>query len=482
MAGLGDIFSQFFTWIRGITTRTGEQAAGFAIGQASSIALRPLFLTLAKQVNKMLPAEMLGAYDYATAYLRGYISAQDFYNYLGELGLPTETIEMIKGLKNPLLNVGEIQVLYNRKEITEAQAISRLQQLGYGPEEIPQLLKLAKYIPSVPDFVRMAVREVFTPEVAEKYGQFEDYPPAFEEYAKMAGLSPEYAKYYWAAHWELPSISMGFEMYHRGIITYEDLKTLLRTLDVMPYWREKLIKLSETPFTRIDVRRMYKAGVLTREEVTRAYMDLGYNEDKATKLTDFVCADANLENRELTKSELLTLYRERALTHDEIMGELKALGYSNEEIEFLIFIADFQKSKEKLNALKNAMKASYFAGLSSRNDVLVFLEKQAIPAAEVQELLDLWDAEREVRVTLPSIGDLRQFLKYGVIDQETFRGCAQGLGYPDQVIDWYISVWQTLAEEEKAKAEAKEAAAKAKEEAKKKKEEEEAAKKAAKGG
>jgi hypothetical protein len=403
-------------------------------------------MALAKQVNYELPEELADAQAYVEAFIRKDITPEDLYYYLRQQGLPDVVADMLVKIRDPLLNVGEIQVSYNRGLITEAEAIERLKKLGYTDNELPYLLKLAKYIPTVPDFVRFAVREVFTPEVAEKYGQFQDYPPEFEKYAKMAGLDPEFAKYYWAAHWELPSISMGFDMFHRGIITYEELKTLLRTLDVMPYWREKLIKLSETPFTRIDVRRMYKAGVLTREEVTRAYMDLGYNEDKASKLTDFVCADSIQDTRDLTKSELLTLYKEGSIKKDEIITELQTLGYSEDEVNLLVSIVDFQKGKEKLNVLKSAMKASYFAGLVDRNDVLAFIEKQGLPASEVQELLDLWDAEREVRVTLPSRTDLTRFLKKGIIDEDMFKSLMAGIGYPDQVIDWYI---QDLAEVKK---------------------------------
>jgi Holliday junction resolvasome RuvABC DNA-binding subunit len=397
-------------------------------------------------MNALLPVEKASAQAYVEAYCRGEISQDSLRENMHELGLSDFVIDIMTKLRDPLQAVGANQALLNRGEITPEEAKRRFKIQGYSDQEANELIKLAKYIPTVPDFIRMAVREVFTPEVAEKYGQFQDYPAELDKYAAMAGLDPAFAKFYWAAHWELPSISMGFDMFHRGIITYEELKTLLRTLDVMPYWREKMIKLSETPFTRIDVRRMYKAGVLTREEVTRAYMDLGYNEDKASKLTDFVCADSIQDTRDLTKSELLTLYKEGSIKKDEIIAELQTLGYSEDEVNLLVSIVDFQKGKEKLNVLKSAMKASYFAGLVDRNDVLAFIEKQGLPASEVQELLDLWDAEREVRVTLPSRTDLTRFLKKGIIDEETFKSLMAGIGYPDQVIDWYI---QDLAEVKK---------------------------------
>jgi len=448
MAGLGDVFKQFFSWIRGLTTRTGEEAAGFAIGSAAQITLRPFFLTLAKQVNQMMPAELATAEEFTEAWVRGAISPQEYEIYMGQLGFSPDIIDMLKRIREPLLNVGEIQVLYNRGELTEAQAIERLSKLGYTADEIPHLLKLAKYIPSVQDFVRFAVRECFTPAIAEKYGQFEDYPPEFEEYAKKAGLDPEYAKYYWAAHWELPSITMGFEMLHRGIIDYDELKVLLRSLDVMPYWRDKLIQLSYNPYTRIDVRRMYKAGVLNKDEVFKAYKDLGYDDDHASKMTQWVCNESTEETRDLTKAEIMSLYQDRIISQDEVKSMLQTLAYQEEEIDMLINLSDYKKARERLNIVKSALESSYLAGLIDRNDALIYLEKFGLPASEVQDLLDTWDLKKEVRNTLPSKADIDKFYMSQLIDDNTYKVMMRGLGYPDQIIDFYLTLVKGKLEEE----------------------------------
>ena len=83
----------------------------------------------------------------------------------------------------------------------------------------------------------------------------------------------------------LPSIGQGFEMLHRRVIEDADLDLLLRALDVMPFWREKLKDISYNPLTRVDVRRMHRIGVLEEEGVFNAYLDVGYNEENAQLMT-----------------------------------------------------------------------------------------------------------------------------------------------------------------------------------------------------
>ncbi|GAH79863.1 unnamed protein product, partial [marine sediment metagenome] len=75
-------------------------------------------------------------------------------------------------------------------------------------------------------------------------------------WAGKKGLSKEWSERYWAAHWNLPSPQQGFEMLHRGVINVSELNMLLRALDVMPFWRDKLTAIAFRRLTRVDIRRM----------------------------------------------------------------------------------------------------------------------------------------------------------------------------------------------------------------------------------
>lgn len=147
--------------------------------------------------------------------------------------------------------------------------------------------ELAYQIPPVADIITMAVREAFTPDIAARFGQYQDLPPEFVDWVGKKGLSREWAERYWAAHWSLPSVQQGFEMLHRGIIGTKDINMLMRALDIMPYWRNKLIEMAYRPLTRVDVRRMYALGVLDVSGINKAYRDIGYNEYNADLMTNF---------------------------------------------------------------------------------------------------------------------------------------------------------------------------------------------------
>ncbi|GAH54249.1 unnamed protein product, partial [marine sediment metagenome] len=219
-----------------------------------------------------------------TLYRRGLISESDLRYYLSEIGwsridspviqelgwvMPNamllvqgdlmqarDTDEIIRDISIADINPKYAQKYYDailtkpassdlvayelRRDPTLSNLPAQLRQIGIHPDYFDTYKTLAYPIPPVADIITMAVREAFTPDIAKRFGQYEDYPPDFEHWTLRKGLSKEWSMRYWAAHWSLPSAQQGFEMLHRGAINPTELNMLLRALDVMPFWRDKL--------------------------------------------------------------------------------------------------------------------------------------------------------------------------------------------------------------------------------------------------
>jgi len=232
----------------------------------------------------------------------------------------------------------------------------QLSKIGIHPAYHNLYKELAFQIPPVADIITMAVREAFTPEIASRFGQYEGLPTAFVEWVGKKGLNREWAERYWAAHWSLPSPQQGFEMLQRGVISRDDLALLLRALDIMPFWRDKLIQISYNPLTRVDIRRMYGLDIINTTEVNKAYQDIGYNSENAARLTTFTVklteqakarAEAAKEKAEAGKAPLwttaqtLSFVKKGLITTDRARQELIWLGYDDERIR--IYLASVVK-------------------------------------------------------------------------------------------------------------------------------------------
>ena len=328
--------------------------------------------------------------------------------------------------------------------ITKEQYATRMFALGYDATEAEDEYKALLAYPGISDIVRMAVREAYTPEIAERFGQYQDIPPAFITEAAKVGLLEENARQYWAAHWDLPSTMQGFDMLHRGIITQDELKLLLRALDVMPFWRDKLIQLSFVPFTRVDVRRMHKLGILTEAQVKQAYMDIGYSPEKAAALTKFTLAlnagTATQTERDLTKAEMVSAFKKRIISEGELQTWLKEFGYSDAEIRVIIdssrTVADVATRDLTLSQVKDL----YQKGLRTKVECNAFLMAFGFGAAALEALYSLWDWEKPAADRIPSRTDFDAFIAAGIIDINQWSDGYTLLGYDMKYQELYFAL------------------------------------------
>ena len=289
--------------------------------------------------------------------------------------------------------------------ISEAKKNEELAKLGYTAEQIVLLDKLTEAYPSASDIIRFAVREVFNEEVVGKYGYDQDIPKTYLEWAKKLGLSEEFAKWYWRAHWEIPSPSQAIELLSRGIIEPEDLDTILKIHDIAPYWRPRLLALAYDPYTRVDVRRMYELGILTDEDLIKAAKAVGY----------------------ATKEDLERLKR---LIGDPTVAERLFVGSAEAYAEWI--------KSEVLEPWRNdvirAIRRAYVNGLISRDKAKEYLMSVGFNPKLLEMVLDMWEVAEALDALSDRITELVESCKKGLIEIENMVDELRRLGVEERVI------------------------------------------------
>ncbi len=316
-----------------------------------------------------------------------------------------------------------------------------LTKIGIHPKYLDVYKTLANRIPPLPDIITMAVREAFSPGVAARFGQYEDFPRDFAKYAAQQGLSEEWAERYWAAHWGLPSVGQGFEMLHRGIIDRGDLMMLLKAQDVMPFWRNKLIEMAYRPLTRVDVRRMYKLGVLGISDVNAAYLNLGYSKENAQNMTEFTAAQILEQRAGLTTAEVIKAYVDRLVNKEDAVELLVMLNVEQEQAVYLIDTEDIKRDwylvSNKIRAIRNLYKRGEYNVDQARDELL----KLNQPTEQIDVLLDQWWYEKkEDGSPTWTKAETFRFYKKQLISKERVVQELQTMGYDDFHITVYMAV------------------------------------------
>lgn len=255
-------------------------------------------------------------------------------------------------------------------------------------------------IPGPTDMVRMELREVFRFE--ERAQQLAELPSEdFYEYMLKHGYNQYWADSYWASHWELPSINMAFEMFQRlrpgrappGLeFTHEDLMQFLKRSDVLKQYREQLTLIAYAPYNRVDIRRMRRLGVLTKDDVLDAYKDLGYDEEHARNLAEFTERDILPDERGLTKSEMSQAYIEDIVPREELLAFLKDQHYPDRDIDVYMRLVDLKHGtgdtpkSERVLTKAEVIKA-FNQGVLSRADTVAKLSELGYSSSAIGIIL-----------------------------------------------------------------------------------------------
>jgi len=286
---------------------------------------------------------LFGTSEIVPLYRNGYMHGSETIERLTKLGYAENDIDHILNLgKHAPGEVALLQMVW-RNVITETQYTEYMRKLGYDVEDIP-LLKKIIWQPAPPsDTIRFAVREVYSPIIAEKFGLFEDFPEQFAQEGKKVGISRELAQQYWAAHWELPAPGQGFDMYHRGIITKGELEMLLKALDVMPFWREKMIRLNDRLIPRRQLRQLLETNVEQPDDIIKRYHALGYSMEDSHVLTAVDLEKLFQAEKDVTKADAVKAFVARLIDAEELSHILLTLNYSAEAIDFYVKDAERQQ-------------------------------------------------------------------------------------------------------------------------------------------
>ena len=374
----------------------------------------------------------------AIALKRKVITSEEYREKMGALGFGPQATESY--LQNAEQEIGIIDAiaLWHRGFIDREGVVDLLERGGSSELSANLLLELGNVLPGVQDLVRMAVREVYSPEIAAAFGLFEEFPPQFAAEAAKQGLSAETAQQFWGAHWDLPSPNMGFEMFHRRIIDEDTLHLLMRALDIMPFWRDKLIALAYNPLTRVDVRRMHALDVLDDEGVTNAYLDLGYSPENAARMTEFTIrynAETSTlgseRQRELTTAQLLRLFRDGLTTEVETVSNLVGLGYSGDDAEILVTREVIQLELDEREDEKRAIIEMVKAGNLDIIQAQAELASLNFSQAEIDIILNRLERDMAVKTKAPSEEKLVTMYKKRILNRDELRESLSFFGYPD---------------------------------------------------
>lgn len=383
-----------------------------------------------KRPTLLLPNEAIEAFR------REEMSEGEFHNTLARTGYSDRAIGVFSDLKRALLSVGDLTALLRREEISEGAFFESLKEHGIDGEDARRIHELAWEAAGPQDVIRFVVREVFNGELRAGLGLDAEFPTGAIKAFKKAGLSEELARDYWAAHWELPSISLAFEMFHRKEIAESDIDLILKAGDVLPRFREPIKAVAFKVLTRVDLRRMHALGLLDSDELQSRYEDLGYSPDNAALMVKFTEAfndrpedTVGTEIRDLTRSQITQFLEQGLYEPDRAVSELQEIGFGTQDAETIVALTSIKVLDRQRKADIKIVQRRFDNQTITFDEAVSELDTLDLTATERDLLLAGFEAERQSQIKTPSRAELDKFAKNNIITIAEYEDRLIQIGY-----------------------------------------------------
>lgn len=388
--------------------------------------------------------EILGVNEAISAYFRNNMTKQQTTDELHKHGLSDIRINTAIEVSRPLLSLADAKFLYLHNKIDETQHDNILSNYGLSPGTI-QFIKYAyELIPSPTDITRLADKHIFSGDINLKFGQYDEMPQDYIDAMKQWGIDPSWTRKLWAAHWSLPGIQQGFDMFHRGIITYEELNIFLNLTDILPFFRDKLINLAYNPIGRVDIRRFYAVGVYNQSDVYNAYIKLGYSPEDAQKQTNFTVENERLSEeshhtkiRDLSVSVITKAVLDGVIDTNTALNRLMSLGYLRQDADLILRLSALEHSQTKFkdksvayhDRAVSAILTAYSSGLVGRNEARSDLLHIGVGQTEADLELYYAELERIIKLKAEVVKTIKTAYAEGKVATNEISGILTNYGF-----------------------------------------------------
>lgn len=291
------------------------------------------------------------------------------------------------------ISTAEIVTARFRGVVSEAEYYEQMAFQGVARERAAIIYEASKWYPTPAILIEWLSKEVYEPDSIDRYGLLAEIDRVRRDTFYRAGMTDEQIESQWIAHWQHPPFTQITEMFRRDILNdpvngrshapgsaqwqaeraaaYEQFQDWFRLVEIPPHWRERLIRMTYEPLTRVDIRRMVDFGLATDDDVVRNGLDRGYTLEDARLYNLFAKVSTHAP-------DVMAHWSKGWLTDTERDEQLLALGMAPEQVDSMVkqkvwnLARDMRVATERDLAVKDVIVLTG-KGFMSWNDATAYL-------------------------------------------------------------------------------------------------------------
>lgn len=373
-------------------------------------AVPPQVLEALDQIgNTICQAVLPGVAEADRAYLADQISHDVWLCWVKAAGSHPKEAQQVRDAGRQRLSPAQAWLAFKRGQISQDRYWKLVRQGGIiTDDDFNEMAALQCWWPGPEKLIRWMKKDVFDQAVVDRFELDTDFDKKYTDRTRQLadgqGVSEEFLRNEWRAHWENVGTSAMFECMRRlrpghadpaVVTTQDDVRQAMKQQDIPPFWVERLISISYAKPTRVDVRRMWTLHLIEKDELKRRVLDLGYTDADADLMVRFWETDRDVKEARMnglpTGRALVNAYARGELTARELEGIAQKISYYDGQVEEIEEAAELGRDMaERRNAIA-AVRRRYTRGLIGGADAAAELASVNVDGDEIESLLKWWD-------------------------------------------------------------------------------------------
>lgn len=364
-----------------------------------------------------------------------------------------------------------------RKRVPDSWPRKFAEDAGLDPERIDDLIKAQRSYPPVSVLAELVRRGKLTPGLmewaVERSGMIEEYVPlmsalvdnivplelAFRaelqgnldkgrvlEFMKLNGIAEENHDWIYETEGQPPPIQELIQLWRRGKVDAQTVHDAILEGPVKNKYIPAIMAMRDRIPPQETVIALTRRGVLTKPEGTQLLFENGFSMDLSTKMIAYADNIDDDSVRAETKAEIVGAYEASIITRDAALSMLTAIRFAPDHAEMVLDLADAKHARRLLNEGISKVRAGYIGWKFDEPKTVALLDALHVPSTMRDELLDVWDIERDAASKHLTPAQVIQLLKRGSIDAEGAVSRLRAAGYSAEDADLMLDLAMTPTE------------------------------------
>jgi hypothetical protein len=368
---------------------------------------------------KHLRHQVISAADAAEMVVQGIIGQPEGESFATEDGWDSESFDRFVRLAGNPPGPQDTLSLWNRGLMTEQEATLALRQSRLKPEWIETVKQSRIHPVSTAQAVEAVVKQQITRDEGVSIAAENGIDAkGFDLLVKAAGRPI--------------GIVQALALYNRGYFTRADVEEVVARSNVRTDYTDAVLHLAIRYPSLFQIRTLIQNGAIDDAYAISLITDQGYPQKLAEGIVKAAHGEKLQTHKDLTVSEITTLYQGEAISREDAVAMLGDLDYDAKESAFILDLAEFRRIARFQEAVINRLHSQYVAHRIAEDVVSNTLDKLGVAQAQRENLIDLWKEERGANVKVLTPAQIVKATHKGLLTADDGKAELMYQGYSDR--------------------------------------------------